>query len=110
MAFLFFTNISKSMLKAHIQDECMRQFKILLSNPYHIGKLIPYLYFLLNEEEVLQIIHEKDLEYWRVPMPEGLKRVTANYLIERGVIHNKGLRYISQEDLLRYFFQSPKTL
>lgn len=110
MALLFFTSISKSLLIPHIQDECRTQFKILLSNPYHTDKLIPYLYFLLSEEEVLQVIHEKGLEYWRVPLSEGLKMAAARYLIERGVLHTKSLRYISPEDLLRYSFQSPKTL
>lgn len=94
MAFLFFTNISKSLVIPHIHEECRRQFKILLANPYHTDKLFPYLYFLLSEEEVLQVIHEKELEYWRVPLPEGLKRTAAHCLIQRGVLHKIGLRYI----------------
>lgn len=110
MTLLLFSMAAKACGQLPIAEQCAQQFKRLLAVPYFLEKLVPFLYFFLGEEEILQVIKANSLEYWRVPLPEELKQKAAHYLIERGVLHLRSLRYVSPESLLDYTFKSPAVL
>lgn len=87
-------------------EECSRCFKRLLSVSYNFERLIPFLYFFLDEAELLAIFVVKQIEYWRVPLPEEIKKAAANHLVASGVLQLRSLRYVDTQFFIDNVFKS----